>query len=155
MQIFSRKYLFFGSQSLYNCTERKFNNKIKFNNMENLNNLMETINQFGSIDVTENPNYLDAVCEYVMMNGVHSDWNAVNECMRCMVIGDEPLNAPTGKALACFLERICPIVSRLYNIWSYPLYTEDERYTKSKEDITILLQLVIYLRDFINKTYQY
>lgn len=123
--------------------------------MKNLNNLMETINQFGSIDVADEPSYLDAVCEYVMMNGVHSDWNAVNECMRCMVIGDEVVNDPTGKALAYFLERICPIVSRLYVTWSYPLYDDGERYVKSKEDITALLQLVIYLRDFIKQTYQY
>ena len=121
--------------------------------MENLNNLMETIDRFGSIDVVEEPNYLDAVCEYVMMNGVHSDWNAVNECMRFMVIGDDAVNDTTGNALAYFLERICPIVSRLYFTWSYQLYDDGERYVKSKEDITALLQLVIYLRDFIKKTY--
>lgn len=116
-----------------------------------MKNLMEAINQFGSIDVVDEPNYLADVCEYVMMNGVHSDWNAVIECMRCMVIGDKPENEGTTKALTHFLMRICPIVNRLYFTWSYPLYTEDERYVKSKEDIMLLLPLVIDLRDIIKK----
>ena len=123
--------------------------------MENLNNLMETIDQFGSIDVAEEPNYLDTICEYVMMNGVHSDWNAVNECMRFMVIGDKSENELKAKVLERFLKCICPIVSRLYGTWSYPLYDDGERYVKSKEDIMLLLPLVIDLKNIIKKLYQY
>lgn len=121
--------------------------------MENLNNLMETIDQFGSINVVDEPNYLADVCEYVMMNGIHSDWNAVNESLRCMVIEVGPLGDPTAKALEYFLDNIRPVVSRLYVTWTYPLYTEDERYAKSKDDIASLIPLIIYLKDFLNKTY--
>lgn len=124
--------------------------------MKNLNNLMETINQFGLINVADEPSYLDAICEYVMMNGVHSDWNAVNECMRFMMIGDKSVKELTANdddepSIENYLGRIYPMVSRLYNIWSYPLYTEDERYSNSKEEITSLLPLIIDLRNYINK----
>lgn len=124
-----------------------------------MKNLMETINQFGSIDIAENPSYLETICEYVIMNGVKSDWETVYDVMRCLRIGDEKVvkdmrHRADGPSLERYVGRMYRYILNLYHIWgkgSWVAY--GNKYVESKEDMFCLSYVCHCTIDYLNEHY--
>ena len=54
--------------------------------MREIDKIIETE---GGVDIMETPSALTAICEYIIMNGVKSDWDTVYDALQCLRIGDK------------------------------------------------------------------
>lgn len=127
--------------------------------MKNFKSIMETINQFGSIDIAENPSYLTIICEYVIMNGVKSDWETVYDAMRGLRIGDTKVERymrykADGPSLEDYVSRMYRYIFNLSKIWGKDSWIADgNKYAESKEDMLCLSEVCHRTIDYLYENY--
>lgn len=127
--------------------------------MKNFNDLIETINQFGSIDIVEHPGYLAIICEYVIMNGVKSNWEVVCDAMQGLRVGDKKVERymrykADGPSLEDYVSRMYRYIFNLYKIWGKDSWIADgNKYVESKEDMFCLSYVCHRTIDFLNEHY--
>lgn len=109
----------------------------------------------GGVDIMENPSALTAICEYIIMNGVKSDWETVYDALRCLRIGDKKVEAnmshsADGPFLEDYVSRIYRRVLNLYHIWGKDSWVSDgHKYAESKEDMLRLSELCHFTMDYL------
>ena len=109
----------------------------------------------GGVDIMETPSALTAICEYIIMNGVKSDWDTVYAAMQCLRIGDKKVEADMshsadGPFLEDYVSRIYRRVLNLYHIWGKDSWVSDgHKYAESKEDMVALSELCHFTMDYL------
>ena len=109
----------------------------------------------GGVDIMENPSALTAICEYIIMNGVKSDWETVYDALRCLRIGDKKVEAnmshsADGPFLEDYVSRIYRRVLNLYHIWGKDSWVSDgHKYAESKEDMLGLSEVCHFTLDYL------
>ena len=109
----------------------------------------------GGVDIMEAPSAMTAICEYIIMNGVKSDWDTVYAAMQCLRIGDKKVEADMshsadGPFLEDYVSRIYRRVLNLYHIWGKDSWVSDGRkYAESKEDMLRLSELCHFTMDYL------
>lgn len=109
----------------------------------------------GGVDILETPSVLTAICEYIIMKGVKSDWETVYAAMRCLRVGDKKVNADMmGRADGHFLEGHIGSMYRrifnLYKIWGIDSWVSDgHKYAESKEDMISLSEICHLIMEYL------
>lgn len=109
----------------------------------------------GGVDIMETPSALTAICEYIIMNGVKSDWETVYDALRCLRIGDKKVEADMshsadGPFLEDYVSRIYRRVLNLYHIWGKDSWVSDgHKYAESKEDMIALSEVCHFTIDYL------
>ena len=109
----------------------------------------------GGVDIMETPSALTAICEYIIMNGVKSDWETVYDALRCLRIGDKKVEADMshsadGPFLEDYVSRIYRRVLNLYHIWGKDSWVADgHKYAESKEDMVALSEVCHFTLDYL------
>lgn len=109
----------------------------------------------GGVDIMETPSALTAICEYIIMNGVKSDWETVYAAMQCLRIGDKKVEADMshsadGPFLEDYMSRIYRRVLNLYHIWGKDSWVSDgHKYAESKEDMIALSEVCHFTIDYL------
>lgn len=109
----------------------------------------------GGVDIMETPSALTAICEYIIMNGVKSDWETVYDALRCLRIGDKKVEADMshdadGPFLEDYVSRIYRRVLNLYHIWGKDSWVSDgHKYSESKEDMIALSEVCHFTMDYL------
>ena len=109
----------------------------------------------GGVDIMETPSALTAICEYIIMNGVKSDWETVYAAMQCLRIGDKKVERymshyPDGPFLEDYVSRIYRRVLNLYHIWGKDSWVADGyKYAESKEDMIALSEVCHFTIDYL------
>lgn len=107
------------------------------------------------VDIMENPSAMTAICEYIIMHGVKSDWESVYAAMRCLRVGDKKVNADMmGSVDGHFLEghmgRMYRRILNLYHIWRKDSWISDgHKYVESKEDMIILSEICHLVMEYL------
>ena len=120
--------------------------------MREIDKILETEN---GVDIMETPSALTAICEYIIMNGVKSDWETVYAAMQCLRIGDKKVEADMshsadGPFLEDYVSRIYRRVLNLYHIWGKDSWVSDgHKYAESKEDMLRLSELCHFTMDYL------
>ena len=111
----------------------------------------------GGVDIMETPSALTAICEYIIMNGVKSDWETVYDALRCLRIGDKKVEADMshsadGPFLEDYVSRIYRRVLNLYHIWGKDSWVSDgHKYAESKEDMIALSEVCHFTMDYLDE----
>ena len=109
----------------------------------------------GGVDIMETPSAMTAICEYIIMNGVKSDWETVYAAMQCLRIGDKKVEADMshsadGPFLEDYMSRIYRRVLNLYHIWGKDSWVSDgHKYAESKEDMIALSEVCHFTIDYL------
>mgnify|MGYP003295308918 CR=1 FL=1 len=109
----------------------------------------------GGVDIMETPSVLTAICEYIIINGVKSDWETVYDAMRCLRIGDKKVekdmrHRADGPSLEEYVGRMYKHILNLYHIWGKDSWVADgHKYVESKEDIIYLSKVCHLTRDYL------
>ena len=109
----------------------------------------------GGVDIMETPSAMTAICEYIIMNGVKSDWETVYAAMQCLRIGDKKVEADMshnadGPFLEDYVSRMYRRIFNLYKIWGKDSWVSDGRkYAESKEDMLRLSELCHFTMDYL------
>ena len=109
----------------------------------------------GGVDIMETPSAMTAICEYIIMNGVKSDWETVYAAMQCLRIGNKKLEADMshsadGPFLEDYVSRMYRRIFNLYKIWGKDSWVSDGRkYAESKEDMLRLSELCHFTMDYL------
>lgn len=109
----------------------------------------------GGVDIMETPSAMTAICEYIIMNGVKSDWYTICAAMRCLRVGNKKVNADMmGRADGHFLEghmgRMYRRVLNLYHIWGKDSWVADgHKYVESKEDMICLSEICHLIMEYL------
>ena len=109
----------------------------------------------GGVDIMENPSALTAICEYIIMNGVKSDWETIYDALRCLRIGDKKVEADMshnadGPFLEDYVSRMYRRIFNLYKIWGKDSWVSDgHKYAESKEDMIALSEVCHFTMDFL------
>ena len=120
--------------------------------MREIDKIIETE---GGVDIMETPSALTAICEYIIMNGVKSDWDTIYAAMQCLRIGDKKVEADMshsadGPFLEDYVSRIYRRVLNLYHIWGKDSWVADGyKYAESKEDMLRLSELCHFTMDYL------
>ena len=120
--------------------------------MREIDKIIETE---GGVDIMENPSALTAICEYIIMNGVKSDWETVYDALRCLRIGDKKVEADMshradGPSLEGYVGRMYRRVLNLYHIWGKDSWVSDgHKYAESKEDMIALSEVCHFTMDYL------
>ena len=120
--------------------------------MREIDKIIETK---GGVDIMETPSALTAICEYIIMNGVKSDWETVYDALRCLRIGDKKVEADMshgadGPFLEDYVSRIYRRVLNLYHIWGKDSWVSDgHKYAESKEDMIALSEVCHFTIDYL------
>lgn len=126
-----------------------------------MNNMKEIVKIFeteGGVDIIETPSVLTAICEYIIINGVKSDWETVYAAMRCLRIGDKQVEMymrykADGPSLEYYVSNMYQSIFNLYKIWEKDSWVADGcKYPLSKED---MLRLSEVCHHTINYLYEY
>lgn len=116
----------------------------------------EIIKEMGYVDIKENPSVMTSICEYIIINGIHSDWNAVYEAMQHLKLGEEQVSSSwvrESELIKKYLGKMFKYISNLYNIWCTPLYKEECRYFWSKDEVIYLIGYAFDVMHFIYENY--
>ncbi len=109
----------------------------------------------GGVDIMETPSVMTDICEYIIMNGVKSDWETVYAAMQCLRIGDKKVEADMshnadGPFLEDYVSRIYRRVLNLYHIWGKDSWVADgHKYAESKEDMIALSEVCHFTIDYL------
>lgn len=109
----------------------------------------------GGVDIMETPSALTAICEYIIMKGVKSDWDTVYDAMRCLRVGDKKVNADMmgmgiGPSLEGYVGRMYRRILNLYHIWGKDSWISDGRkYPESKEDMISLSKICHIVMEYL------
>lgn len=109
----------------------------------------------GGVNIMETPSALTAICEYIIMNGVKSDWETVYAAMQCLRIGDKKVESDMshnadGPFLEDYVSRIYRRVLNLYHIWGKDSWVSDgHKYSESKEDMIALSEVCHFTMDYL------
>ena len=109
----------------------------------------------GGVDIMETPSALTAICDYIIMNGVKSDWETVYAAMRCLRVGDKKVDGGMmGRADGHFLEGHIGSMYRrilnLYHIWGKDSWVADgHKYVESKEDMISLSEVCHLIMEYL------
>ena len=109
----------------------------------------------GGVDIMETPSAMTAICEYIIMNGVKSDWETVYDALRCLRIGDKKVEADMshsadGPFLEDYVSRMYRYIFNLYKIWGKDSWVADGyKYAESKEDMIALSELCHFTMDYL------
>ena len=109
----------------------------------------------GGVDIMETPSAMTAICEYIIMNGVKSNWETVYDALRCLRIGDKKVEADMshsadGPFLEDYVSRIYRRVLNLYHIWGKDSWVSDgHKYAESKEDMVALSEVCHFTLDYL------
>ena len=120
--------------------------------MREIDKILETK---GGVDIMETPSALTAICEYIIMNGVKSDWETIYAAMQCLRIGDKKVEADMshnadGPFLEDYASRIYRRVLNLYHIWGKDSWVSDgHKYAESKEDMIALSEVCHFTIDYL------
>ena len=120
--------------------------------MREIDKIIETE---GGVDIMENPSALTAICEYIIMNGVKSDWETVYDALQCLRIGDKKVDgymshSADGASLEDYMSRIYRRVLNLYHIWGKDSWVSDgHKYAESKEDMIALSEVCHFTIDYL------
>ena len=120
--------------------------------MREIDKILEIEN---GVDIMETPSALTAICEYIIMNGVKSDWETVYDALRCLRIGDKKVEADMshnadGPFLEDYVSRIYRRVLNLYHIWGKDSWVSDgHKYAESKEDMIALSEVCHFTIDYL------
>lgn len=120
--------------------------------MREIDKILETE---GGVDIMETPSAMTAICEYIIMNGVKSDWETVYDALRCLRIGDKKVEADMshnadGPFLEDYVSRIYRRVLNLYHIWGKDSWVSDgHKYSESKEDMIALSEVCHFTIDYL------
>ena len=120
--------------------------------MREIDKILEIEN---GVDIMETPSALTAICEYIIMNGVKSDWETVYAAMQCLRIGDKKVEAnmshnADGPFLEDYVSRIYRRVLNLYHIWGKDSWVADgHKYAESKEDMVALSEVCHFTIDYL------
>ena len=120
--------------------------------MREIDKILETK---GGVDIMETPSALTAICEYIIMNGVKSDWETVYAAMQCLRIGDKKVEADMshsadGPSLEGYVGRMYRYIFNLYHIWGkYSWVSDGHKYSESKEDMIALSELCHFTIDYL------
>lgn len=122
--------------------------------MREIDKILETK---GGVDIMETPSALTAICEYIIMNGVKSDWETIYAAMQCLRIGDKKVEADMshnadGPFLEDYVSRIYRRVLNLYHIWGKDSWVSDgHKYAESKEDMIALSEVCHFTMDYLDE----
>lgn len=120
--------------------------------MQEISKIFEIEN---GVDIMESPSTLTAICEYIIMNGVKSDWETVYAAMRCLRIGDEKVekdmrHRADGPSLEGYAGRMYRYILNLYHIWGKDSWVSDgHKYVESKEDMIALSEVCHLTIDYL------
>ena len=120
--------------------------------MREIDKILETEN---GVDIMETPRAMTAICEYIIMNGVKSDWETVYDALQCLRIGDKKVEADMshsadGPSLEDYVSRMYRRIFNLYKIWGKDSWVSDGRkYAESKEDMLRLSELCHFTMDYL------
>ena len=120
--------------------------------MREIDKILEIEN---GVDIMETPSAMTAICEYIIMNGVKSDWETVYAAMQCLRIGNKKLEADMshsadGPFLEDYVSRMYRRIFNLYKIWGKDSWVSDGRkYAESKEDMLRLSELCHFTMDYL------
>ena len=120
--------------------------------MKEISKIFEVEN---GVDIMESPNTLTAICEYIIMNGVKSDWETIYAAMRCLRIGDKKVEADMshnadGPFLEDYVSRMYRYIFNLYHIWGKDSWVSDgHKYAESKEDMIALSEVCHLVMDYL------
>lgn len=120
--------------------------------MKEISKIFEVEN---GVDIMESPNTLTAICEYIIMNGVKSDWETIYAAMRCLRIGDKKVEADMshsadGTSLEGYVGRMYRYIFNLYKIWGKDSWVSDgHKYSESKEDMIALSEVCHLVMDYL------
>ena len=109
----------------------------------------------GGVDIMETPSAMTAICEYIIMNGVKSDWETVYDALQCLRIGDKKVEADMshsadGPFLEDYVSRMYRRIFNLYKIWGKDSWVSDGfKYAESKEDMLSLSELCHFTMDYL------
>ena len=109
----------------------------------------------GGVDIMETPSAMTAICEYIIMNGVKSDWETAYAAMQCLRIGNKKVDADMshcadGPFLEDYVSRMYRRIFNLYKIWGKDSWVSDGRkYAESKEDMLRLSELCHFTMDYL------
>ena len=109
----------------------------------------------GGVDIMETPSAMTAICEYIIMNGVKSDWETVYAAMQCLRIGDKKIKADMshsadGPFLEDYVSRMYRRIFNMYKIWGKDSWVSDgHKYAESKEDMLRLSELCHFTMDYL------
>lgn len=111
----------------------------------------------GGVDIMKTPSALTAICEYIIMNGVKSDWDTIYAAMQCLRIGDKKVERymshdADGPFLEDYVSRIYRRVLNLYHIWGKDSWVSDgHKYSESKEDMIALSEVCHFTIDYLSE----
>ena len=120
--------------------------------MREIDKILETK---GGVDIMETPSALTAICEYIIMNGVKSDWETIYDALQCLRIGDKKVEAnmshsADGPSLEGYVGRMYRYIFSLYKIWGKDSWVSDgHKYAESKEDMIALSEVCHFTMDFL------
>ena len=120
--------------------------------MREIDKILEIEN---GVDIMETPSAMTAICEYIIMNGVKSDWETVYAAMQCLRIGDKKVEAymshsADGPFLEDYVSRMYRRIFNLYKIWGKDSWVSDgHKYAESKEDMLRLSELCHFTMDYL------
>ena len=109
----------------------------------------------GGVDIMEAPSVLTAICEYIIINGIKSDWETVYAAMRCLRVGDKKVDAgmmgrADGPSLEGYVGRMYRRIFNLYKIWGEDSWISDgHKYVESKEDMISLSEVCHLTIDYL------
>ena len=109
----------------------------------------------GGVDIMKTPSAMTAICEYIIMNGVKSDWETVYAAMQCLRIDDKKVEADMshnadGPFLEDYVSRMYRRIFNLYKIWGKDSWVSDgHKYAESKEDMLRLSELCHFTMDYL------
>ena len=122
--------------------------------MREIDKILETK---GGVDIMETPSALTAICEYIIMNGVKSDWETIYDALQCLRIGDKKIEAnmshnADGPSLEGYVGRMYRYIFSLYKIWGKDSWVSDgHKYAESKEDMIALSEVCHFTMDYLDE----
>ena len=120
--------------------------------MREIDKILETK---GGVDIMETPSALTAICEYIIMNGVKSDWETIYDALQCLRIGDKKVEAnmshnADGPSLEGYVGRMYRYIFSLYKIWGKDSWVSDgHKYAESKKDMVALSEVCHFTMDYL------
>jgi hypothetical protein len=121
-----------------------------------MNEIVKIFETEGGVDIMETPSVLTAICEYIIINGVKSDWETVYAAMRCLRVGEKKVEghmrykADGGPSLEDYVSRMYRYIFNLYKIWGKDSWVADGcKYVESKEDMLSLSEVCHLTIDYL------
>lgn len=117
--------------------------------MIEINKIFETFEIESGVDIMKTPSAMTAICEYIIMNGIKSDWEAVYTALRCLRVGDKPVAFNIkGGPVENYAGAMYRYVFNLFKIWDRNSWiAEGDKYAESRE---FMLRLNRCANDFMD-----